>query len=406
MQLISETIISLLIVGLVFYVNWFVPLMVLIFLGLFGLVFVFFTRKKIESYGKDMINAQTSMYEISKQSIEGFEDIKAANLSKLFLRYFNLYARRFTKSGANYYGLIIIPRQMMEAVFIFVFCLSLYVAVRVGLSWSEIIPIAGTVSVASFRLIALSTNILNYINDIKFASTAQNILFQEIDKKNDNNINQHYLEEKIESIELKKVSFNYNYSNALINDVDIKVSKGEVLCLMGPSGCGKSTLSRLILGLLKPNQGQVLINEKIISNNKIIKATILSQNNFVFNGSIRDNILLGVNEDEINDSRIIDAIKLAGIDKFIDSLPRKMETVVGDNGHKLSGGQKQRLILARVFCSSNEVLVLDEPTSSLDATNSSLIFNSINTLKKDKIIIVITHDLLLSQSFKKVINMQ
>ena len=296
-----------------------------------------------------MINAQTSMYEISKQSIEGFEDIKAANLSKLFLRYFNLYARRFTKSGANYYGLIIIPRQMMETVFIFVFCLSLYVAVRVGLSWSEIIPIAGTVSVASFRLIALSTNILNYINDIKFASTAQNILFQEIAKKNDNNINQHYLEEKIESIELKKVSFNYNYSNALINDVDIKVSKGEVLCLMGPSGCGKSTLSRLILGLLKPNQGQVLINEKIISNNKIIKATILSQNNFVFNGSIRDNILLGVNEDEINDSRIIDAIKLAGIDKFIDSLPRKMETVVGDNGHKLSGGQKQRLILARVF---------------------------------------------------------
>ena len=74
----------------------------------------------------------------------------------------------------------------------------------------------------------------------------------------------------------------------------------------------------------------------------------------------------GVNEDEINDSRIIDAIRLAGIDKFIDSLPRKMETVVGDNGHKLSGGQKQRLILARVFCSSNEVLVLDEPTSSLD----------------------------------------
>ena len=187
-----------------------------------------------------MINAQTSMYEISKQSIEDLKILKLLILVNYFLRYFNLYARRFTKSGANYYGLIIIPRQMMEAVFIFVFCLSLYVAVRVGLSWSEIIPIAGTVSVASFRLIALSTNILNYINDIKFASTAQNILFQEIAKKNDNNINQHYLEEKIESIELKKVSFNYNYSNALINDVDIKVSEGEVLCLMGPSGCGKS----------------------------------------------------------------------------------------------------------------------------------------------------------------------
>ena len=148
-----------------------------------------------------------------------------------------------------------------------------------------------------------------------------------------------------------------------------------------------------MLGFLSPDSGKVLINSnKVLGERVILGSTILTQDNFIFNGSVAENIALGSEIENIDKERFDKAVKSAGLVDFINSLKDKEETIIGDKGQTLSGGQKQRIAIARVFYSKSKILLLDEPTASLDQDNSNKIFDSINYLKKDRMIIIITHE--------------
>ena len=391
-KLASEIIIAVSIISIIFYINWFVPILAMLVFIFFGGIFVILTRKKIKKYGEKMLDAQASLYEISKKSIEGYEEIKTSNLLNLFMSKFKNFADVFTSSGANYYGLLVIPRQMMEAAFTIIFSISLLLAVTLEMTYAQIIPIAGAIAVASVRLIPLISNIVNYLNDIKFSSSARDELHDELFKNNIAIDPSSYYSKKIKSIEASDISFSYSQNTSLLQSISFKASKGKVLGIIGNSGSGKSSLIRIILGMIKPMSGEVIINNKEILKGSILKSTILTQGNFIFNGTILENITLGYKDSSINFEKVKEVIKLAGLEEFVYSLEKKEYTLVGDKGQALSGGQKQRLSIARVFYSSNDLLVLDEPTASLDQQNSKLIFDSLEYLKKEKIIIVVTHD--------------
>ena len=391
-KLASEIIIAVSIISIIFYINWFVPILAMLVFIFFGGIFVILTRKKIKKYGEKMLDAQASLYEISKKSIEGYEEIKTSNLLNLFMSKFKNFADVFTSSGANYYGLLVIPRQMMEAAFTIIFSISLLLSVTLEMTYAQIIPIAGAIAVASVRLIPLISNIVNYLNDIKFSSSARDELHDELFKNNIAIDPSSYYSKKIKSIEASDISFSYSQNTSLLQSISFKASKGKVLGIIGNSGSGKSSLIRIILGMIKPMSGEVIINNKEILKGSILKSTILTQGNFIFNGTILENITLGYKDSSINFEKVKEVIKLAGLEEFVYSLEKKEYTLVGDKGQALSGGQKQRLSIARVFYSSNDLLVLDEPTASLDQQNSKLIFDSLEYLKKEKIIIVVTHD--------------
>lgn len=405
LKLISEAFIALSIIAIIFYVNWFVPILTLAIFSLFGGVFLLLTRTKIKKYGEEMLDAQASLYEISKKSIEGYEEIKTSNLSNFFIKKFDNFANVFTKSGANYYGLLVIPRQMIEAAFAIIFSLSLIVAIKYGFSYSEIIPIAGAIAVAAIRLIPLISNLINFFNDIKFSSTARDHLFNELFGSSIVSDKYKYFSEPIDSITGENISFSYKKKEVMINKLSFHISKGKVLGLFGKSGSGKSTLVRIILGMISPKEGEIIINREIKLSKSIVQSTILTQENFIFNGTILENITLGSEGSIIDNVKVNKSIKLAGLNDFIETLKSREQTVVGDRGQSLSGGQKQRLSIARVFYSSNDVLVLDEPTASLDDKNANLIFDSIEKLKKEKIIILVTHDKKLMELCDEVIHL-
>jgi len=391
LKLISESLIVISIILIIFYINWFVPILTMGVFIIFGGVFTIFTRKRIKDYGERMLDAQASLYEISKKSIEGYEEIKTSNLLEFFIARFNNFAQIFTSSGANYYGLLVIPRQMMEAAFTIIFSISLIAALNLGMSYAEIIPVAGAIAVASIRLIPLISNLINYSNDIKFSSTARDEIYDELFSTSLKSQSAKYFLKDVNSISGNNISFSYG-NDKLLNSISFQAVKGKVLGLIGKSGSGKSTLVRIILGMVQPHDGIVKINNTEELNGSIISSTILTQNNFIFNGSIIENITLGSDEDDINSDRVNAAIRLSGLEEFVSSLKDKEKTIVGDKGQSLSGGQKQRLSIARVFYSSSDVLVLDEPTASLDGVNSDLIFKSIEKLKQNKLIILVTHD--------------
>mgnify|MGYP001191039124 CR=1 FL=1 len=213
-----------------------------------------------------------------------------------------------------------------------------------------------------------------------------------------------------DKIEFKNVSFKYPGRYLGLNNCNILFKKKKVTAITGKSGSGKTTISDLILGLQKTNKGKVLIDNIEINdfniNNFRHKIGYVPQESFLFNTSIENNLLWAINGGKSNkfdekflmkknerDVKVQECLRLANIDKFIDSLPDGIKTEVGDRGTRLSGGQKQRISLARALIRDPEILILDEATSSIDDDTEKSILSSLNKLKDSMTIILIAHRL-------------
>jgi ABC-type multidrug transport system fused ATPase/permease subunit len=189
------------------------------------------------------------------------------------------------------------------------------------------------------------------------------------------------------------VHFRYpGRDNDALSGVAFEVPAGKNVAVVGPSGGGKSTVARLITGLVAPSQGRVVVGNQSAKNSRSHASVgMLSQDVYIFAGTVSDNIRYG--RPDASKLAVDHAAKQAGLSDFIDTLPEKYDTMLGQRGAGLSGGQKQRLALARVLLQTPDVLVLDEPTSGLDADGSREFFRHVMRSFSGRTIIVITHNL-------------
>ncbi len=197
------------------------------------------------------------------------------------------------------------------------------------------------------------------------------------------------------NIEFKNVSFFYNSDEPVLNNINLKINKGENIALVGPSGGGKTTICHLIPRFYELTSGDILIDGKSIKDFtfKSLREQIgiVQQDVFLFNGTIKDNILYGrLNATE---EEVIEASKEANIYDYIMALPQGFDTVIGERGVRLSGGQKQRLSIARVFLKNPKILILDEATSALDNTTEILIQEALQKLCEGRTTLVVAHRL-------------
>lgn len=195
-------------------------------------------------------------------------------------------------------------------------------------------------------------------------------------------------------IAYNNVTFAYpNRKEKIFKDTTLNIKKGEKIALIGESGIGKSTFIKLIMRFWDVNSGDIKLDNIDIKkvNTKSLRNSqrLVSQETYLFNESIRDNIKIG--NKNATEEEVIEASKKASIHDFILTLPKGYDTKVGELGGNLSSGEKQRVGLARAFLKDSEVLILDEPTSNLDALNEGEILKSINENCKDKTIILISH---------------
>lgn len=198
-----------------------------------------------------------------------------------------------------------------------------------------------------------------------------------------------------DKLEFRQVSFFYNNVKSIFEDLDLIAKKGELTAIIGRTGVGKTTIADLLLRLLEPTQGGIFLDGVNIKEIKLSdwrrKVGYVSQDIFLKNDTIANNIKFF--SEEITDAEMIDAAKRANIYDFIESLPDKFNTIVGERGIYLSGGQRQRIALARAFACRPEILILDEATSSLDAQSEAAIKESISKFKGHLTVIVISHRL-------------
>ncbi len=218
-----------------------------------------------------------------------------------------------------------------------------------------------------------------------------------IDQKNKINENLNFPEIKIKNAEInfKDVSFNYLENDNVLNSINLKIKGGEVAALVGHSGAGKSTIINLIPRFYDTKNGDILIDNqsiyKVSLSSLRSKISFVSQDIYLFDDTIKSNLYYA--KSDASKSELIEACKFANADEFIDKLPLKYDTIIGENGVRLSGGPKQRLSIARAILKNSPIILLDEATSSLDADTEFKIQNAIMNLVKNRTTIIIAHRL-------------
>ena len=198
-----------------------------------------------------------------------------------------------------------------------------------------------------------------------------------------------------EKIEISNLNFEYVKNFPVLNNISIDITKGQTTAIVGSTGSGKSTLIKLILRLYDSISGEIKFDGKNIRDLELDslrnKIGLVSQDIFLFEGTVFENIAYG--NLDANDEEVWEAARLSESDKFINLLPNKENTIVGERGQKLSGGQRQRISIARAILKNPEILILDEATSAVDNETEAAIQRSINTLKKGRTVIAIAHRL-------------
>ena len=194
-------------------------------------------------------------------------------------------------------------------------------------------------------------------------------------------------------IELKNVSFGYE-DNQVINDLSLAIDPGTSIALVGESGSGKSTIIKLLMGLIKPDDGKVLVDGvdlgKVSLNSYYDHVSYVSQEVPIFDGTLRENLVFDKN---VSDEEIIEVLKLVSLEQFYLKLQNGLDTELGEKGIKLSGGEKQRVALARLFFEDTKIIILDEATSALDNITEKKVMNSIFEKLSNRTVIMIAHRL-------------
>ena len=249
-----------------------------------------------------------------------------------------------------------------------------------------------------FSLFQPLKNLTNVVNELQngLASADRVFAIMDIDSDIKDRNNAAEIVDLKESLSFNQVSFSYGEKNdKVLNNINFKINKGEIIALVGPSGAGKSTLVDLIPRFYDTLDGSIKIDNKNIKELKISSLRslmgIVTQETFLFDDSVKANIAYGL--ENISDNQIEEAAKAANADDFIKELPDGYNTIIGERGVSLSGGQKQRIAIARAIVKNPPILILDEATSSLDSESEKHVQSAIENLMSKRTVIVIAHRL-------------
>ena len=393
--LIVEVSIILFLMIFLLNVNFTLTLAVIIIFSLAILILYFSTKRKLFEFNSLKEKITSVVNQESIQSLRLIKIIKIFKKEKLFSKKFT--KSNFKKFDYNFKSEIIlhVPKLLIETLVVISVCLIIIYMISLGNSSKEITPLITIYAASAVRLMPSSTRIITSLQRLKVYLPALTIIYNEFNVSGKKVEKIDEVNFTFSKLEFKDLSFRYNENKILFKNQNFKIEKGEMIGIYGESGSGKSTLANLIVGLIQPTSGKIIYDNEIENNSKNKFTPIIGyvpQNTALFDDTIWNNITFFENKDDNGVMRKFnEVVKLSNLKTFIDSLPNKEDTNLGEGFSKVSGGQAQRIGIARALFISSDFLIFDESTSALDSDNENEVMKTINSLKKLKTIIVISH---------------
>jgi ATP-binding cassette, subfamily B, bacterial PglK len=297
-----------------------------------------------------------------------------------------------------------LPGLLIEAASIASVLLVVMFSLWQGKEINTILPMLALFAIAALRLMPSAKRILSALTNVRFFQHTIDVLHEDLAILNQK-ITSHQSIKPIENsaeaiqfhqkIELSHLHYTYpEAEKPSVIDISLAIKKGQSVAFVGTSGAGKTTVIDLILGLLTPDRGKILVDDRDISTNLPSwqrQIGYIPQNIFLSDDSIVRNIAFGVAE--IDEAQVWEALKAAQLAELVQTLPQKLDTLVGENGIRLSGGQRQRIGIARALYHQPQILIMDEATAALDNNTEREFMQALSWMSANKTLITIAHRL-------------
>lgn len=401
-SLITESTLAFSVIITLFFIEPLATLIVLLLFGLSSFMFYQFTKNITTEWGKVREQIDSKSSKIVIEGLSGIKEVILLGKQSFFEN--QLENMNSSKASMNSKALTLrqIPRYFLELLSVFSLIIFVFILLIQSKNVDNVIVTLGIFVAATFRILPSINRILSSLQNIKYYQSSIDVLYKEfefINKKKD------FFKRDIirlapnKSIDINQLCFIYPQTKKIILDnVTLKLQTGTTTGIIGVSGSGKSTLINIIVGLLKPSSGEILIddNSNIENNLDLWQNAIgyVSQDVFLSDQSILMNIAFGIKQESIDYKLIDKVLEQAQLSELILTLPEGYQTKVGERGVQLSGGQRQRIGIARALYRRPSILVLDEATSSLDVKTEEEIMMSVDNLKGQMTIIIVTHRLI------------
>lgn len=404
LQFLAEFSVSAVLIVFLLVQDWASTLAVASLLLLFMGFFTIFFKKVLVKKGEESRQANVLVTKWLFQSFSGIKEIKVTNKENFFISNYDKNYKNCATVQRQQSILTYLPKPVMETVCI---CSLMFaMVIKILVAKSDITSFVTTLSifaVAAFRMLPSFNKITGYISGMMFNKPAIDAVYRDL--KEIEVIQEQRKENRLDTqniifnqtIELRNLSFRYPESEKwILKNAALTINKNTSVAFVGASGAGKTTAADLILGILKPQEGTILIDGMDIQacmSSWHEKLGYIPQTIYLMDDTMRANIAFGIPESEIDDAVMEKAIKEAQLEELVHSLPDGLDTMIGDRGIKLSGGQRQRIGIARALYRDPQVLILDEATSALDNETEKEVMAAIDGLHGTRTLIVIAHRL-------------
>jgi ABC-type bacteriocin/lantibiotic exporter with double-glycine peptidase domain len=420
-EVIAKGVIALCLVGMLLVID---PIVALVAAGLlggtyFGIYLVL--RRFLSRIGADRVRANRERFQIAQEAFGGIKEVKAAGLEQGYYRSFQQPARRFAKHQAANMIVGKVPRFVLQGLAFggMLVVILILLAVRGG-TLEQVLPTLGVFAFAGMRMLPAMQQVYQNATKLRFGTPALDALYADMVQGEASeresasmrgsrdeaplHLNNH--------IKLSQVTYTYpNAGQPAVDNLDMTIQANTTVGLAGATGAGKTTVVDLIMGLLTPEQGQILVDGQPILESASSPSTFnlhtlntlrqwqralgyVPQQIFLADDTVAANIAFGLAREDIDMQAVERAARIAELHDFVLSeLSNGYETLVGERGVRLSGGQRQRIGIARALYHDPDVLILDEATSALDNLTEKAVMDAVHNLTRDKTIIMIAHRL-------------
>ena len=376
----------------------------ILILGSCMLLLIFGLKKLMKFFSRQEQNCEGRMLQYLTQAFNGIKEILVKNRQKYFVDAFEEASATNARATKINYFLNSITTNIYEMVCICGFLAIVIIRLRVVDDIGDFVTRLGTVALAAFRLFPSMGRLTTNTNGMIYNRVRLDYVYENLKEiENDEEYVTRLKEDKGErlgfekELEIKDIVWRYPTGQEdVLKGAGFVISKGESIALIGPSGAGKTTMADVILGLLKPQKGNVLLDGVDVYEHPAAWSKVIGyvpQAVYLTDDTIRCNVAFGIDEKDIDEDRVWRALEEAQLADYIRKQPEGLNSMVGERGVRLSGGQRQRIAIARALYDDPQILVLDEATSALDNETETAVMEAIESLQGSKTMIIVAHRL-------------